>query len=219
MAKLSPSILSADFGILKEQLELLEKNGVEYIHIDIMDGSFVPNISMGIPVIKSIRKYTNMIFDTHIMIVNPEKYIKQFKEAGCDIINVHAEACENLYETIDNINKLGVKSGVTIKPNTPVSDIINVLDKVSLVLIMTVEPGFGGQKFIYSQLEKVDELVKLRQKNNYKYKIEVDGGININNIQNVVSHGVDLVVAGSAILESDNIEKTVNEFNNILSEF
>mgnify|MGYP005756520105 FL=1 len=219
MAKLSPSILSADFGILKEQLELLEKNGVEYIHIDIMDGSFVPNISMGIPVIKSIRKYTNMIFDTHIMIVNPEKYIKQFKEAGCDIINVHAEACENLYETIDNINKLGVKSGVTIKPNTPVSDIINVLDKVSLVLIMTVEPGFGGQKFIYSQLEKVDELVKLRQKNNYKYKIEVDGGININNIQNVVSHGVDLVVAGSAILESDNIEKTVNEFNNILSKF
>ena len=219
MAKLSPSILSADFGILKEQLELLEKNGVEYIHIDIMDGSFVPNISMGIPVIKSIRKYTNMIFDTHIMIVNPEKYIKQFKEAGCDIINVHAEACENLYETIDNINKLGVKSGVTIKPNTPVSDIINVLDKVSLVLIMTVEPGFGGQKFMYSQLEKVDELVKLRQKNNYKYKIEVDGGININNIQNVVSHGVDLVVAGSAILESDNIEKTVNEFNNILSKF
>lgn len=219
MAKLSPSILSADFGILKEQLELLEKNGVEYIHIDIMDGSFVPNISMGIPVIKSIRKYTNMIFDTHIMIVNPEKYIKQFKEAGCDIINVHAEACENLYETIDNINKLGVKSGVTIKPNTPVSDIINVLDKVSLVLIMTVEPGFGGQKFMYSQLEKVDELVKLKQKNNYKYKIEVDGGININNIQNVVSHGVDLVVAGSAILESDNIEKTVNEFNNILSKF
>lgn len=219
MAKLSPSILSADFGILKEQLELLEKNGVEYIHIDIMDGSFVPNISMGIPVIKSIRKYTNMIFDTHIMIVNPEKYIKQFKEAGCDIINVHAEACENLYETIDNINKLGVKSGVTIKPNTPVSDIINVLDKVSLVLVMTVEPGFGGQKFMYSQLEKVDELVKLRQKNNYKYKIEVDGGININNIQNVVSHGVDLVVAGSAILESDNIEKTVNEFNNILSKF
>ncbi len=219
MAKLSPSILSADFGILKEQLELLEKNGVEYIHIDIMDGSFVPNISMGIPVIKSIRKYTNMIFDTHIMIVNPEKYIKQFKEAGCDIINVHAEACENLYETIDNINKLGVKSGVTIKPNTPVSDIMNVLDKVSLVLVMTVEPGFGGQKFMYSQLEKVDELVKLRQKNNYKYKIEVDGGININNIQNVVSHGVDLVVAGSAILESDNIEKTVNEFNNILSKF
>lgn len=219
MAKLSPSILSADFGILKEQLELLEKNGVEYIHIDIMDGSFVPNISMGIPVIKSIRKYTNMIFDTHIMIVNPEKYIKQFKEAGCDIINVHAEACENLYETIDNINKLGVKSGVTIKPNTPVSDIMNVLDKVSLVLIMTVEPGFGGQKFMYSQLEKVDELVKLKQKNNYKYKIEVDGGININNIQNVVSHGVDLVVAGSAILESDNIEKTVNEFNNILSKF
>lgn len=219
MAKLSPSILSADFGILKEQLELLEKNGVEYIHIDIMDGSFVPNISMGIPVIKSIRKYTNMIFDTHIMIVNPEKYIKQFKEAGCDIINVHAEACENLYETIDNINKLGVKSGVTIKPNTPISDIMNVLDKVSLVLVMTVEPGFGGQKFMYSQLEKVDELVKLRQKNNYKYKIEVDGGININNIQNVVSHGVDLVVAGSAILESDNIEKTVNEFNNILSKF
>lgn len=219
MAKLSPSILSADFGILKEQLELLEKNGVEYIHIDIMDGSFVPNISMGIPVIKSIRKYTNMIFDTHIMIVNPEKYIKQFKEAGCDIINVHAEACENLYETIDNINKLGIKSGVTIKPNTPISDIMNVLDKVSLVLVMTVEPGFGGQKFMYSQLEKVDELVKLRQKNNYKYKIEVDGGININNIQNVVSHGVDLVVAGSAILESDNIEKTVNEFNNILSKF
>lgn len=219
MAKLSPSILSADFGILKEQLELLEKNGVEYIHIDIMDGSFVPNISMGIPVIKSIRKYTNMIFDTHIMIVNPEKYIKQFKEAGCDIINVHAETCENLYETIDNINKLGIKSGVTIKPNTPISDIMNVLDKVSLVLVMTVEPGFGGQKFMYSQLEKVDELVKLRQKNNYKYKIEVDGGININNIQNVVSHGVDLVVAGSAILESDNIEKTVNEFNNILSKF
>lgn len=219
MAKLSPSILSADFGILKEQLELLEKNGVEYIHIDIMDGSFVPNISMGIPVIKSIRKYTNMIFDTHIMIVNPEKYIKQFKEAGCDIINVHAEACENLYETIDNINKLGIKSGVTIKPNTPISDIMNVLDKVSLVLVMTVEPGFGGQKFMYSQLEKVDELVKLRQKNNYKYKIEVDGGININNIQNVVSHGVDLVVSGSAILESDNIEKTVNEFNNILSIF
>lgn len=217
MVKLSPSILSADFGILKEQLEVLEKSGVEYLHIDIMDGSFVPNISMGIPVIKSIRKYTNMIFDTHLMIVNPEKYIKEFKDAGCDIINVHAEACENLSETIDKINNLGVKSGVTIKPKTPVSEIVDILDKVNLVLVMTVEPGFGGQKLMEEQLEKVKELVKIREKNGYKFDIEIDGGVNINNLEHIKSSGVDIVVAGSAVFESEDIKKTINDFNNILN--
>ncbi len=217
MVKLSPSILSADFGILKEQLEVLEKSGVEYLHIDIMDGSFVPNISMGIPVIKSIRKYTNMIFDIHLMIVNPEKYIKEFKDAGCDIINVHAEACENLSETIDKINNLGVKSGVTIKPKTPVSEIVDILDKVNLVLVMTVEPGFGGQKLMEEQLEKVKELVKIREKNGYKFDIEIDGGVNINNLEHIKSSGVDIVVAGSAVFESEDIKKTINDFNNILN--
>ena len=219
MAKLSPSILSADFGILKEQLELLEKSGVEYLHIDIMDGTFVPNISIGIPVIKSIRKYTNMIFDTHLMIVNPEKYIKEFKDAGCDIINVHAEACENLSETIDKINNLGVKSGVTIKPKTSVSEIVDILDKVNLVLVMTVEPGFGGQKLMEEQLEKVKELIKIREKNGYKFDIEIDGGVNINNLEYITSFGVDIVVAGSAVFESEDIEKTINSFNDILYKF
>lgn len=213
MIKLSPSLLACDFGNIAKELKEVENAGVEYIHLDVMDGVFVPNISFGLEVIKSIRKYSNMIFDVHLMIVEPEKYIERFAQCGADIINIHVEATKNLVNTITSINNLGVKSGVTLKPNTPISEIEKVLKDVDLILIMSVEPGFGGQKFQSNQLDKVRELVKLREENGYKYKIEIDGGINLETIEEVCKSGVDIVVAGTAIFNSKPIKENVLEFN------
>ena len=217
--KLAPSLLAADFGILKEQLEMLEKLGIDQIHLDIMDGIFVPNISFGMPVLKSLRKYTNMIFDAHLMIINPEKYIKELSEIGCDIINVHIEATNNIEKLINSINNLGVKSAVTIKPKTPISEINNVLKYVDMVLVMSVEPGFGGQKFMSEQLEKIRELKRLKLENNYKYDIQIDGGINLDNLRDVIEAGANCIVAGSSILSKDNIEKAVKDFMNVFEEY
>lgn len=219
MIKLSPSLLACDFGNIAKELQEVEKAGVEYIHLDVMDGVFVPNISFGLEVIKSIRKYSNMIFDVHLMIVEPEKYIERFAQCGADIINIHVEATKNLVDTITSINNLGVKSGVTLKPNTPISEIDKVLKDVDLILIMSVEPGFGGQKFQSNQLDKVRELVKLREENGYKYKIEIDGGINLETIEEVSKSGVDIVVAGTAIFNSKPIKENVLELNSFLNKY
>jgi len=200
---LAPSILSADFGVLKEQLELIDDAGAQYVHFDVMDGVFVPSISYGMPVLKSIRKYTDRLFDVHLMIVDPERYIKDFAEAGADIITVHAEACKHLDATIELIKASGAMAGVAINPATPLSAISHVLEKVDMVLIMTVNPGFGGQSLIPYTLDKVRELSQLLNQKGLKIDIEVDGGINKDTIDDALDAGANIIVAGSAVFNGD----------------
>lgn len=216
---LAPSLLSADFTKIGEQLSILEKSGTPYIHLDVMDGVFVPNISFGIPVIKSIRKATNMVFDVHLMIVEPEKYVEQFKNAGADIINFHVEATKNPELVIEKIKKTGSKVGITIKPATPISEILPFLSDIDMVLIMTVEPGFGGQKFMTEQLSKIRELAELKVNKGYHYDIEVDGGIGLQNVREVIDAGANVIVAGSAVFGADDIQKRASEFLDIFEEY
>ena len=215
---LSPSLLAADFTKLGQQLEQIEKGGAQYIHLDVMDGIFVPNISFGIPVIQSIRKSSNLIFDVHLMIVEPERYVEAFRKAGADIINFHVEATKYPAETLSKIKELGAKTGITIKPNTPVSEIVPYLENIDMVLIMTVEPGFGGQKFMAEKMEKVKELVKIREQKNLSFDIEIDGGVNMDNVKDILDTGVNVVVAGSAIFGAEDVEKRTKEFLTILQE-
>ena len=200
---LAPSILSADFGILREQLELIDEAGAQYVHFDVMDGVFVPSISFGLPVLRTIRKYTDRLFDVHLMMVDPERYIKDFVDAGADIITVHAEACKHLDATIDLIKKSGVMAGVAINPATPLTEIMHVLEKVDMVLIMTVNPGFGGQSLIPYTIDKVRELSVMARQRKLKIDIEVDGGLNDDTIEDVLEAGANIIVAGSAVFNGD----------------
>lgn len=217
--KLSPSLLSADFAILGEQIACVEKANVPYLHLDVMDGVFVPNISFGIPVIKGIRKASNMVFDVHLMIVEPEKYVEAFRQAGANIINFHAEATKDIGGTIQKIKGLGAKVGITLKPATPVSVIEPYLSELDLVLVMTVEPGFGGQAFMEDQLEKIKELSAIKSEKGFDYEIEVDGGISTKNVRTVLDAGADVIVAGSAVFGMDNITGAVEAFDEILKEY
>ena len=210
---LSPSILAADFSILGEQVRQLDDAGADYIHI--MDGMFVPSISLGFPVMKSIRAYTDKMFDVHLMVEEPSRYIKDVVEAGADIITVHAEACRHLDRTIDAIKEQGVLAGVALNPATPLSAIENILPKVDMVLIMTVNPGFGGQKFIPYTLDKIRDLRKMLHERGSKADIEVDGGINFENVEAVMDAGANIIVAGSAVFCGD-IEENVKRFLDIL---
>ena len=212
MIKLAPSILSADFARLLEDVKKVEEAGCEYLHIDVMDGHFVPNITLGPNIVKSLRKDVNMVFDAHLMIENPDMYIKDFAEAGCDIIVVHQEACKNLHRTIQNIKSYNIKAGVALNPATPIETIKHILKDVDMVLIMTVNPGFGGQSFIDSMIDKIRELKAIVVEQNLNIDIQVDGGIKPSNVADVVKAGANVIVAGSAIFNSSDIKETVIEF-------
>ncbi len=212
---LSPSILSADFGILGQQIEEADKAGAEYIHIDVMDGIFVPSISYGMPVIKSIRKTTKKVFDVHIMITDPIRFIEEFAKCGADIITFHYESTDDPMAVIDKIHSLGIKAGISIKPGTAVDVLEPYLDKVDMILVMTVEPGFGGQSFIPESIERVKAVRKSLDSKGLNTDIEVDGGIYVSNVKDVLEAGANVIVSGSGVFNGD-ITTNVKEFMNIL---
>ena len=209
MAKLAPSILSADFSRLAEQVKEIEKAGAHLIHVDVMDGHFVPNITFGAPVMKSLLGKTGIPFDVHLMIENPDMYIADFVTENTEYITVHQEACIHLHRTIQNIRSHGVKAGVSINPATPVCMIEEVLSDVDMVLVMSVNPGFGGQKFIPSALDKIRALDNIRKERNLDFVIEIDGGAGADNIDEILAAGTDIVVAGSSVFKKGNIDKQV----------
>lgn len=214
--KLSPSILSADFSKLAEEIKLIELGGAEYIHIDVMDGHFVPNITIGPDVIKSLRKTTNLIFDVHLMIENPDKYVEDFYNAGADIITVHQESCVHLHRTIQKIKSFGIKAGVSLNPATPISVIRDIILDVDMVLLMSVNPGFGGQSLIKNVKYKFEDLNNLIKEKDADIDIEIDGGVTLDNLQEVLSWGVNVIVAGSAIYKAEDVVERTKQFKSIM---
>lgn len=213
---LAPSILSADFKILGEQLKLTEEAGAEYIHFDVMDGMFVPSISFGMPVLASIKGATTQTLDVHLMVTEPIRYVEEFVKAGADIVTVHYEACEDLQATIDKIHAAGAKVGISIKPKTPVDVLLPYLDQAEMFLIMSVEPGFGGQAFIPESLERISELRNLLNEKGLKTDIEVDGGIYHKNVAEVLAAGANVMVSGSGVFKGD-IKDNTAKFMEILN--
>lgn len=214
--KIAPSILSADFSNLQRDIELVEKGGADYIHVDVMDGQFVPNITFGPNIVQAIRPITKLPLDVHLMIVDPEKYIPAFAKAGADIITVHVEATPHIHRALKMMKDLGVKSGVVINPGTPITMIKHVLPIADQVLVMTVNPGFGGQSFIEETVEKIAELSELREQNNWHYSIEVDGGIVPETAQICQKAGADVFVAGSYIYNSEDPVGQINQLKEAL---
>lgn len=219
MKLIAPSILSADFSNLSQQLRLVEMAGADLIHCDIMDGQFVPNITFGPFIVETIKKITNVPLDVHLMIKQPDNFIKEFIDAGASYLSVHFEEVIHLNRIINRIKDLGAKAGVVINPATPVNSLVSIIEYVDFVLIMSVNPGFGGQKFIPNSIRKIKECADLRKKLNLNFKIEVDGGITKDNVIDVLRAGTDIVVAGASIFNTDNISASVTEFRNILTTF
>ncbi|QLY81978.1 ribulose-phosphate 3-epimerase [Clostridium intestinale] len=209
MVKIAPSILSADFAKLGEDIVAIDKAGADFIHIDVMDGNYVPNISIGLPVIKSIRKYTEKTFDVHLMIEEPGRFIDDFIAVGADLITVHYEADRHVDRTIQYIKSKGIKAGIVLNPGTPVSMIKDLIPALDMVLIMSVNPGFGGQKFIEYSLNKIAEVKELSEKYNKDLLIQVDGGIDASNIKKVVDAGANVIVAGSAVFKDGKVEENI----------
>ena len=215
--QISPSILSADFSQLGNEIKRLEDAGADMIHVDVMDGHFVPNLTIGPPVIKALRKYTGLTFDVHLMISPVHKYIKDFADAGADIITIHPEATKNLSQSLKYIKTLGKKVGVSLNPNTKIDSIENELPNIDLILVMSVYPGFGGQKFIPDVIEKIKQLKKIRDEKKYEYDIEVDGGINFENSKSVISAGANILVSGTTIFKENNgnIKKNIETLKEV----
>ena len=218
MMILAPSMLAADFKNLGNEIKLIEDNGAQYLHFDVMDGIFVPSISFGMPVLESIRPATNLVCDVHLMITEPIRYIEAFKKAGADLITIHLEACEDVYATIEKIRECGCKVGLSISPDTPVFELEPYVDKVDMILIMSVYPGFGGQKFIPESLDKIRELKAMLDEKNLKVDIQVDGGIYTSNVEEVLKAGANIIVAGSAIFRG-NVAQNTKDMLSILEKY
>mgnify|MGYP000242490030 CR=1 FL=1 len=217
--KVAPSLLAADFTRLGEQVHEIEEAGAPYLHLDVMDGAFVPSISFGMPVLKSLRKVTNMTFDVHMMVKDPERYVEEFQSCGADMITVHAEACRDLAETVKKIHETGADAGVAVNPDTPLSAVTDVMDQVEMILIMSVYPGFGGQKYIPESTERIRTLRRMLDEKGLEHvHIQVDGGINRATIDEVLAAGANIIVAGSAVFGS-NIEQNVRELQEKISSY
>ena len=218
MIQLAPSILSADFSKLEEDVKAIERGGAHLIHVDVMDGHFVPNISFGASVMKSLLGKTDVPFDVHLMIEDPDKYLEDFLTPNTEYITVHQEACVHLHRTIQHIKDKGVKAGVSLNPATPLETLDYILQDVDMVLLMSVNPGFGGQSLIPQVLDKVRELARIKKERNLDFLIEIDGGVKLDNVREVVDAGVEIVVAGSAVFKADDIEARTKEFVRLIGE-
>jgi len=212
---IAPSMLAADFANLQKDIEMVNSSEADWFHLDVMDGMFVPNISFGIPVIKAIKKHAEKPLDVHLMIKDPDRYLELFKDAGADILTVHMEASQHLHRTVQKIHSMGIKAGVSLNPHTPVNTLEDIIKEVDMVLIMSVNPGFGGQKFITQSLDKIKKLKKLIHDTGSKAQIEVDGGVGSSNAKELIEAGTDILVAGSFIFKSEEPVQTISKLKNL----
>ena len=212
---ISPSILSCDFAKLPSEIKMLDESVAEWIHVDVMDGQFVPNFTFGMTMVEAVNRLTDKTLDVHLMMVEPEKYIERFRKAGADMITVHYETCPHLHRTLQQIRETGAKAGVALNPHTPVFNIFDILEEIDLVLIMSVNPGFGGQKFIYSSLQKIEKLREEIDARNLNTLIEIDGGVGLHNAETILKSGAHALVAGNAIFSSENPKETISKLQEI----